>query len=49
MSTEQKNFGFLLWSSPSTLDLSVLSLYASAQTDTARAPYLQVITIKETN
>jgi len=41
------NFGMVLWASPSTLDISVLSLFSSSYPDSSKRPYLEILTMKE--
>jgi len=43
----RKNFGIVLWVSPSTLDISSLSLFSSSYPDSSKRPYLEILTMKE--
>ena len=43
----RKNFGVMLWTSPSTLDISLLSLCGSSYSDSTKRPYLEIFTMKE--
>ena len=43
----RKNFGIVLWVSPSTLDISVLSLFSSSHQNPSKRPYLEILTMKE--
>ncbi|MBL7135646.1 MAG: DNRLRE domain-containing protein [Candidatus Marinimicrobia bacterium] len=43
----RKNFGIVLWVSPSTLDISVLSLFSSSHQNPNKRPYLEILAMKE--
>ncbi len=43
----RENFGMMLWASPSTLDISVLSLFSTSYPDSTKRPYLEILTMKE--
>lgn len=42
-----KNFGFVIWSSPSSYNLSLYSLYSAASSDSTKQPYMKLFLFKE--
>lgn len=42
-----ENLGVVIWSSSSTIDLSVLSVYGSSYSDSLKRPYLEILVMEE--